>query len=91
MKTPRSGHGLSVIKYSEVEGLCAPVDGGWSEWSWPDECFEKSDSRSKKVTQTKRRYCNSPEPRNGGQDCIGKGYGETRDCYEEIGQDIFYQ
>ena len=22
MKTPRYGHGLSVIKYSEVEGLC---------------------------------------------------------------------
>ena len=22
MKTPRADHGLSVIKYSEVEGLC---------------------------------------------------------------------
>ena len=86
MKNPRYKHGLSVIKYSEVEGLCAPADGGWSEWSWPGECFEKSDSRTEKVTQTKRRYCNSPEPQHGGQNCTGEETGETRECYSFPGE-----
>ena len=58
------------------------VDGGWSEWSWPPgECFPESESRTVKVTQTKRRYCNSPEPQHGGQNCTGDETGETRECY----------
>ena len=65
-----------------INKLLGPVDGGWSEWRWPvGKCFPKSESRPVKVTQTQRRYCNSPEPQHGGQNCTGEETGETRDCY----------
>lgn len=43
------------------------VDGGWSEWTVPDECTVTCGGG----TQTMSRQCNSPEPQNGGAECTG--------------------
>ena len=69
----------NLIKYLKFPG---PIDGGWSEWSWPEgECFPKSDSHPLKVTsQSGQRTCTRPEPQHGGQNCTGEET-KMRECY----------
>ena len=65
-----------------IKKFSGPVDGGWSEWSWPPgKCFSRSSSRNVRVDQTGRRSCNNPKPQHGGQNCAGEGT-ITRDCYK---------
>ena len=65
-----------------------PVDGGWSDWTWPDTCRPKSDTCKWKVTQTGRRECDRPQPAFGGRDCSGEET-ETRECYEcDLGKKV---
>ena len=40
-----------------------PVAGNWSAWSAWSECVNNQ--------RTKERRCDSPEPKYGGQDCVG--------------------
>ncbi|XP_020787998.2 LOW QUALITY PROTEIN: complement component C7 [Boleophthalmus pectinirostris] len=55
------------------------VDGCWSCWSAWSSCSGSSCSGGRK---TRSRSCTNPEPRNGGQSCIGKAT-ETGDCDDE--------
>ena len=45
------------------------IDGGYSDWSKFSEC-NVSCGRGVKI---RKRSCNSPEPRNGGENCSGLG------------------
>lgn len=44
------------------------VDGGWSEWREFSQC---SASNCGNGTRMWKRYCNNPDPKNGGQFCSG--------------------
>ena len=51
--------------------LFALVDGGWSEWHEFSPC---SAGKCGKGTRMLKRYCNNPDPQNGGQFCSGVGF-----------------
>ena len=70
-----------TIFYLRILTSGPPVDGGWSDWTWPDTCRPKSDTCKWKVTQTGRRECDRPQPAFGGRDCSGEETG-TRECYD---------
>lgn len=52
-----------------------PVAGQWGAWSKWTVCSKSCDIGVSQRT----RYCNNPEPQNGGRTCVGKGQ-ETRRC-----------
>ena len=85
-RTSPSRISVTSNRMYSINLLLGPVDGGWSEWSWPrGECFPESESRTVRVTaQTGQRYCNSPEPQHGGENCTGEET-MTRGCYFEPG------
>ena len=62
------------------------VDGGWSDWSIKD--CTKSCGIGEEIRQ---RYCNNPEPKNGGTTCQGPSFQSTlcstQDCPEGIFND----
>merc|ERR1719230_1704080 len=61
-----------------------PINGGWSNMTWPGRCFTQSELNGCKEivpqSQTGRRVCDSPEPQYGGLPCAGEAT-VTRDCY----------
>ncbi|KAH7984414.1 hypothetical protein HPB52_020447 [Rhipicephalus sanguineus] len=79
MRAQRSDEGLYRCQASNVLGtataearLILRVDGNWSEWS------EWSDCNCDGLRNRTRR-CDSPPPRNGGEDCVGEAL-ETETC-----------
>ena len=59
----------------------SPVNGNWGLWSTWSEC---SESCGEDGMRSRRRVCDSPEPRDGGKSCDGTGFtfgnGNTEDC-----------
>ena len=53
------------------------VDGDWSSWSDWDQCSATCEEGN----QGRRRECNNPEPRFGGEECLGSAK-EIRSCVE---------
>ena len=51
------------------------MDGGWGRWESWSECSVTCGGGQ----QQKVRYCDSPEPRDGGLPCAGRNK-ETREC-----------
>ena len=45
------------------------VKGGWSVWSDWSQCSKDCGSD---ITKTRSKYCNSPEPQYGGENCTGE-------------------
>ncbi|KAK3093006.1 hypothetical protein FSP39_009936 [Pinctada imbricata] len=64
--TVDSFDGLKTIKDSLAKKACE-VHGGWSTWSSSGQCSKSCGGG----TMTQKRKCNNPEPKNGGQNCIG--------------------
>ncbi|KAL3852080.1 hypothetical protein ACJMK2_015767 [Sinanodonta woodiana] len=51
---------------------CPVVDGGWGLWaSWTSECACSVTCGGGTNITTRKRYCDSPVPRNGGEQCKG--------------------
>ena len=64
------------------------MDGGWGRWeSWSDCSVTCGGGQQQKV-----RYCDSPEPRDGGLPCDGRNT-ETRECnvWECPGEILVYK
>jgi hypothetical protein len=57
----------NIINYTCV---LTPINGGWSSWGGLEAC-SVSGACGQTGTQTKRRLCNSPAPKHGGNDCSG--------------------
>ena len=76
----------SFIDFHSIT-LLGPINGGWSDWTWPKEkCLAQSELNGCEEivpveTQTGRRVCDSPEPQYGGLPCAGEET-VTRDCYQ---------
>jgi hypothetical protein len=61
--------------YDECIGISQiPVDGGWGDWSAFGPCCNGAASRF--------RACNSPAPKNGGQNCEGEPI-EDKSCFPD--------
>ena len=62
--------------------ICDPINGEWSDWSTSEdsECQENDTNVWKKP---QIRYCNSPNPEFGGNDCLidDGGIGMNYECY----------
>ena len=71
----RAGHLKSYLIVSFVE----VVDGGWSDWSpWSCKC-------NSSCIVMRERWCNNPDPQNGGKDCTGyavETYGSDFNPYD---------
>lgn len=69
--TPANG-GANCIGSATQEIVCntqaCAVDGGWSQWFNQAECSKTCGGG----LQNQIRYCNSPEPANGGAMCLGE-------------------
>jgi hypothetical protein len=52
--------------------ICAPIDGGWSDWG---ACSVDCTTDGSGGTQT--RSCTNPAPQYGGADCVGDS---TQSC-----------
>ncbi|XP_052768086.1 ectin-like [Mya arenaria] len=49
-------------------GFCDVVHGGWSIWGSWGQC----DVSCGNGTRMRRRQCDNPSPKNGGDDCLGE-------------------
>ncbi|KAL1417827.1 hypothetical protein MTO96_006084 [Rhipicephalus appendiculatus] len=83
MRTQRSDEGLYRCQATNVLGtataeahLFLRVDGKWSEWSEWSGC--NCDG-----LRNRTRRCDSPPPRNGGDDCVGEAL-ETQTCEDSM-------
>lgn len=75
---PRNGgkfcDGMSLdIKYCNINPC--PINGEWSNWSFWSRCSKTCG----KGHQIRKRFCNNPEPKNGGNDCFGENI-EYQEC-----------
>lgn len=72
-----------VNKVTDIDAwkLTGVVDGAFSPWGEWSECGE---GKCGDDFQTRLRACSSPEPRNGGRECVGVSQ-ECRYCPKEAG------
>ncbi|KAL3315722.1 hypothetical protein Ciccas_005642 [Cichlidogyrus casuarinus] len=76
-------HCIAKSRLGEVRSrnaqLLIQVDGGFSTWGDWSECSQTCG----RGFQSRERKCDSPEPRNGGQYCVGET-SETKECLVRI-------
>lgn len=68
---------------SQALRLKVYVDGGWSEWREFSPCSASKCGKGKRML---KRFCNNPDPQNGGQFCSGVGF-KFEEC-QDICQDL---
>ena len=65
---PKYGGKDCIGDSTELISCNPPIDGGWNDWITNAECKKQTDGTYK---QAKKRLCNKPEPKYGGNVCIG--------------------
>lgn len=63
---------LTEVRNCTIEEEHCPVDGGWGEWTaWPSCTSVIAYCSPDKVPVKRKRLCDNPTPRNGGNNCTG--------------------